>query len=321
MVAGGGGRRGYGGARCAHEDRRGGLRSRLVLDGSEVGGLDRGVGLHGGRVAVGDDGAVVEHAHVVADAHDEAHVVLHQQDGHAPMGQVHEHVSELDGLLLVQARARLVDQEHRRSRGQGPAELDESGQARGEQVGGLVGDVGQPDVSQDDVGLGTRGRPGGAPTPGSRPPSGCSRAPSGSRRARAAGRCGRSRAGPGDAGSTPVMSWPPKTHPALGRRLQSGDDVEERRLAGSVGPDETVHGAGVHVEIDVLECLEPAEANGDLLDGELRQRSEPRSRPRSWRRPEPGRGTGAESAGTASSSSAIGPPRPCRRFQKSVTSA
>ncbi len=160
-VKAGPGRRGRG----SHEDGRCGLGIGVLFDGAEVGGLDGGIGLDRGRVPVGDDGAVVENAHVVADVHHEAHVVLDEQDGDAPVGQVHEHAPELDGLLLVEARARFVDEEHRRTGGQGPTELDEPGQAGGKQVGGLVGHVRQTHMGQDDVGFGARRAPRRAPAP------------------------------------------------------------------------------------------------------------------------------------------------------------
>ena len=151
--AGGGGLDGGGGGgggaaptvagRVPRAGRAGRRFDARFVGGAEIGGLHGRVGLHRGGVAPGDDGAVVEDAHVVADGHDEAHVVLHQQHRHAPVGEVAQHAPQLHGLLLVQARARLVEQQHRRPGGQRPAELDEAGEARGQQVGGLVGDVRQ----------------------------------------------------------------------------------------------------------------------------------------------------------------------------------
>ena len=59
----------------------------IFLGRTQVRGLDGRVGLHAGGVAVGDDGAVVEDAHVVADVHHETHVVLDQQARRCPGGR------------------------------------------------------------------------------------------------------------------------------------------------------------------------------------------------------------------------------------------
>ena len=251
----------------------------VLIDGPEVGGLHGRVGLHRGRIAVGDDGAVVEDADVVADVHDEAHVVLHQQHGDAPAGQVDEDAPELDRLLLVEPRAGLVHQQHRRARGQGPAQLDEAGQTGGQQVGGLVGDVRQPDMGQDHVRFDARAGAGGTSTSRLRRHLHVLPSRQGPEELEAL-------EGAGDAESGPVMRrqagdvLTAEAHPPVRGGLQAGDDVEERGLPGPVGADEAVDGAGVDLQIDVLQGLEPAEAHRDLFDQELRQPTAP-PRPRS----------------------------------------
>src|SRR5688572_2803578 len=50
-------------------------------------------------------------------------------------------------------------------------------------------------------------------------------------------------------------------HPTGVRRLKTGDDVEERRLARAVRTDQAGDMAGLHRDRHVLECLQPTEAD------------------------------------------------------------
>ena len=257
-----------------------------LLRRPQVGRLHRRVGLDGGRVARGDDSPVVEHGHVVADAHHEAHVVLDEQDGHAPAGEVGEDPSELEGLLVVQTRARLVQQEQRRCRGQGARQLGQPGQPGRQQVARLVGHVGQPDVAEQDVGFGARARPGRLALPRLR------------RHLHVLARRQRAEElealeGPGDPQASPVM-WARvgdvhavEHQPPPDRRLQPRDHVEERGLARPVRADQAVHGAGADLDGDVLQRLDAAEGHRHLLHLELSQPSSPRSARRA-RAPAPG---------------------------------
>jgi hypothetical protein len=55
-------------------------------------------------------------------------------------------------------------------------------------------------------------------------------------------------------------------------RCEARDDVEERRLAGAVRPDETGDRALADGQRAPGECLDAAEALGDPGDGEQRSR-------------------------------------------------
>ena len=115
--------------------------ARLGLDvlGAEISGLDGRVGLDRGRVPGGDDLAVVEHGHLVADAHDQAHVVLHQEHGHTFGGQAQQDLPEGGGLLLVEPGLGSSRSRTDGRGGHGPGQLHQTGQAGGQRVGGLVG--------------------------------------------------------------------------------------------------------------------------------------------------------------------------------------
>ena len=74
---------------------------------------------HLGRLALGDDFAVVQHDAAVDDAHQHAHDVLDPDDGDAALvADALEHVGSLVHLGLVQAAQALVGQQQRRLGGQ-----------------------------------------------------------------------------------------------------------------------------------------------------------------------------------------------------------
>src|SRR5262249_45646590 len=69
-------------------------------------------------------------------------------------------------------------------------------------------------------------------------------------------------------------------HVPCARRLQAGDHVEERRLAGAVGADEARDVSGLDVDGQVAERLKPTEVDRHLVYVEKRHvRSVPSSRP------------------------------------------
>ena len=102
------------------------VTARRVDVGSVVGvgvvGLDAEVGGDHGRVgadlfggADGDQPAEVEDDDLVAHAHHEVHVVLDDEDRHAPVvGQPADDPGQLDALDRAQAGRRLVEQQHAR---------------------------------------------------------------------------------------------------------------------------------------------------------------------------------------------------------------
>ena len=52
----------------------------------------------------------------------------------------------------------------------------------------------------------------------------------------------------------------------------AGDEIEERRLAGAVRPDQRVDVAGRHLELEIVERVEAAEALGQPFDRKTRLR-------------------------------------------------
>jgi len=80
-------------------------------------------------------------------------------------------------------------------------------------------------------------------------------------------------------GMIPVLGWltllisvlPPldglatEQHAALGRPHAPGDDVEERRFAGTVGPDDAQHFARADGEIHALQRRHPAEPDREAV--------------------------------------------------------
>ena len=67
-----------------------------------------------------------------------------------------EQVGEVVGLGLVEARRRLVEQQHLGPGGQRPAELDQAGEAGRHGVDALVGDGADADAVEDRLGLAPR---------------------------------------------------------------------------------------------------------------------------------------------------------------------
>ena len=177
-----------------------------------------------------------------------------------------EHGPTPEGLVRVEPRTGLVEEEHRGRGGQGAGHLDEAGQPGGEGVGRLVGDVEDPDPCQLVVRL-----------LGRRPPArelvlldlgghlhvlACGQ---GAEQLEAL-------EGPAQAQARPHVWLDPghvmrtQAHASPRRALQTRDDIEQRRLAGAVGPDQPVHLSGGHVEGDGIEGLQSAEAHRDVFD-------------------------------------------------------
>ena len=77
------------------------------------------------RVADRDDAPEVEHVDQVAHLHDEVHVVLDEQDRHAFGRERTQQRAELVGLLLVETRRGLVEQQHARPGRERAGDLDE----------------------------------------------------------------------------------------------------------------------------------------------------------------------------------------------------
>ena len=62
----------------------------------------------------------------------------------------------------------------------------------------------------------------------------------------------------------------PQADPTGVGPIEAGDQVEERRLAGAVGPDQAEDLAGADLEVDAVERLQAAERLAQPLDDEQR---------------------------------------------------
>src|SRR5580700_4549944 len=110
-----------------------GFRSRPFVSGPfQVGAVLAQVGRDDLRVpaddlgrALGDDLAELEHHHPVADAEDQAHVVLDEEHRLALVGEAAQGDAEFLALGAVQAGGRLVQAEQRRLGDQGAGDADE----------------------------------------------------------------------------------------------------------------------------------------------------------------------------------------------------
>ena len=144
---------------------------------AEIGADDVRVLAHVGRRSFRDLPPEVEHDDAVGDLHDQAHVVLDQQDGHAAIVPDRpDEPGERGDLLVVQSRGRLVEQQEIRAPGQRARELDALERAEGQAGGRMAGHRVQPEVRDQLLGAGSGpapprpARPGdGGRSPGSRP--------------------------------------------------------------------------------------------------------------------------------------------------------
>ena len=223
---------------------------------SEV-GLDHArVRAHLVGLALGDLLAVVEHGDALGDAHDDLHVVLDQQDRQlALVAQLPHELRELRRLLRVHAGGRLVEQQQLGLGRQRPRDLHPALVAVGEvdRRAGRCRSLAQADVaraarapcSRAVALLAARPAAGGGSSRTARPS--CARA----------GRPSRSR--PPSSSPNRRMFWNVRATPSAvirsgpragdvagrrsvirpdGRLVEAGEHVEERRLAGAVGPDD-----------------------------------------------------------------------------------
>src|SRR5260370_758048 len=64
-----------------------------------------------------------------------------------------------------------------------------------------------------------------------------------------------------------------QAHAARGRTGDAGDAVEQRALAGAIGPDQPDDGSGLEGKADVLQRMDAAEIHRHVLDGKTRHLS------------------------------------------------
>ena len=118
------------------------MHALAPLAGAEVGRDHGRIALHVGGRAFGDLAAAVEHDHVVGDVHDDAHVVLDQDDGDAALlVHVEDVARHVLLLVLVHAAHGLVEQQHLGLERQRAPQLHALAQAVGERRGRLLAQV------------------------------------------------------------------------------------------------------------------------------------------------------------------------------------
>ena len=281
------GRRGRGDRRRGHGDRRR-RRGGALVSGAEVGADHLRVGAHLGRRPVGDQPAEVEHGHPVGDAHDQAHVVLDEEDGDLqPLADVADGGRHLAGLGGVHARHRLVEQQDRGLDAEGARHLDALLVAVGELAGGqsedpvdaeelgdLADSVAVPAVLAHRV---------GQPQPGADEPR-PGEVVAAEHQVLLHRRRGEERdvlegAGHAEAGDRVRRQADEvavaEAHRAGGGPVDAGQDVEHRRLAGAVGADQRVDRPGLNLEGDVVEGGDSREPDGDAVHREGGPRPHP----------------------------------------------
>ncbi len=212
-----------------------------------------------------DPAAEVEDRHLVGEAHHQPHVVLHQQHGQLQFGaDARDHLGGAGPFGGVHAGHRLVQEQHARLQAQGAGQLDTFAVAVRQQLHRAVEVRAQAGEFGDLPGAGemlalfahrprqaqrARGEPGaGVEVPAEHQIVG-DRARRGDDVLERAGHPER-----GDAvRSEPGQLRVPEPDRAGGGAGQTGEHVETGGLAGAVGPDEGVHGAGRDGEGDAVQ--------------------------------------------------------------------
>ena len=227
-----------------------------------------GVAAHLSGAAVGQPAAEVEDGDPVAQAHDDPHVVLDEQHRLAQLvpdapDEPHEAVA----LGFVHARRRLVQQHQLGLGGQGPGDLQPPLPAVGQVRGPHVPDVVQLHELQQFQGPGPgfglllRGTPGAEN--GRQGPAAGAAVAGHHHVFQGAGAAKQADVleGAGDAhgrnavGRLPVDGLALKRDGARIGRVHPGNQVENRGLARSVGPDEAGDFALVHVQVHPVHGL------------------------------------------------------------------
>src|SRR5437867_4590027 len=245
---------------------------------SQIGADDVGMRLHGRRGTLGDDGAVVEHDHRIAESHDDAHVVLDEQNGDALIADGPDETTDDVLFYARHARRRLVEEQDRWMGGQRHRQLDEPLLAIRQGARDLATPVGEAHEGHDRLGLRAQsgllladaspegeGRPHGSAT--SQVQTGQHVLQHGQRRKDARLLEGSHHASPRDvAGPEPAQHRATVADEAARRAQKPGDGVERGRLAGAVGTDEARDAARPNVERHAAERGDSAESDGQITD-------------------------------------------------------
>src|SRR5512132_174761 len=240
---------------------------------SEI-GLDHvGVLLHLARRSLRDLPPEVQDVNALADAHDERHVMLDDQDGQVEvLPQPPDQRAELAHLLVVEAPGRLVEQQEPGAGDEGAGELDALQRSEGQARRRAVRQVGKAQIVEGLV------REGLSPALAKRAQAGVGTDED--------VLCDRHRReendvleGAGDPAADDSVRpgleqiAAVEVHSTGIGRVEAGDDVEERRLAGAVRTDEPGDRSFVQRKRDVVEGDDASEPAGHVLNCQERHRA------------------------------------------------
>src|SRR4051812_6536888 len=224
--------------------------------GPEVGGDYLMVLRDGGGRALCDLLAVIEDHHAVGEAHDHLEDVLDDDDGDAPFADPPDDLDGGKDLRLVEAAHHLVEEQEARAERQRLGDLEALARGLGERRGGLVRPAFHAEQGEDAHRLAFRAPQrrlaqesahhhvlqDGEPRERPHHLEGAAHAPAGEpERAEARHVLAEERDGP------------------LRRTQVSRDEVEERRLAGTIRPDEPDDFSLSDIEVDAVHGVDPAE--------------------------------------------------------------
>ena len=221
-------------------------------------------------VPVGDRRAVVEHDHGVAQAHDEVHVVLDDQERQTAGVQLADVALDRLDHHRVDAGGRLVEQHESRLAHQQRRELEQLALAERQRAGAVVRDARQPEFLEQRVARAPARR---VPAPG----AGATAMAAGRATARFSSTVSSEntrarwnvRASPARArrvGSGRRTALPAKRHGARVGRQVAGDQVEGRGLARAVRPDQRGDASLLDREAAAVDGRDAAEALRQSVD-------------------------------------------------------
>ena len=232
-----------------------------------VGVLENTLGL-----AVGDQHAEVEYGQAISQAGDDIDVVLDQDDTRARRGpQFQEKVGQVISLRRSQAGERLIEQQYHRSSGQGHGQFDQPRLAEGEGSDIGLGQPGNPHLTEE-AGRIELDRLGCARSTSNRPqaPGDVQGElhvfPHGQIREQ-----GDPLKGPGQTQARPLVHRGVRalsaTHddPPLARTEQSRHHVQQRRLPGAVGTDDSDDLTRAHAKAHVAQGLQAPETHRHVV--------------------------------------------------------
>ena len=218
--------------------------------------------------------AAVEDEDAVADAEDDVHVVLGEQDGEAAAGgEAPGEGHELGAFGGRHAGGGLVHQEEAGLVGEGDGEFEALQVAVGQHAGAAGGLVAEADLVEELVGFGHEQGAGGAPALGETAGGG----DEGHLDVLADGHAGEARgdlegaadaAAPDGAGRQAGDGPASQGHGPGVRPELAADHVEAGGLAGAVGADEGEHLAGCDGEGDGLDGGDATPGFAEVFDGE-----------------------------------------------------